>query len=77
MKTAKGILSEITGIPKYRLNDDMGQTVIKSACLLAMQEFAEQEAEKAFNAARESMFNTDIITPEYKFKDYKTYKNSL
>jgi hypothetical protein len=40
MKTKEEILSELTGIPKYRLlADDMGEYIVKSAALKAMEEY--------------------------------------
>ncbi len=42
MKTAKEILSELTGIHEYRMNDDKGEYVTKSGALEAMERYAEQ-----------------------------------
>ena len=42
MKTERKILSEIMGIPEYRLNDDNGEYVTKSGALKAMEEYASQ-----------------------------------
>jgi hypothetical protein len=40
MKTKEDILSEITGIPKYRLlADDNGEYITKSAALKALEEY--------------------------------------
>ena len=47
MKTKEDILSEIIGIPKYRLlADDMGEYIVKSAALKAMDEYRLQILEE-------------------------------
>jgi hypothetical protein len=43
MKTPSKILSELTGIPEYRiLADDIGEYVTKRGALKAMEEYASQ-----------------------------------
>lgn len=46
MKTKEEILSEVTGIPIYRLGDDRGEFITKSAALEAMKRYNDQFMEQ-------------------------------
>jgi len=83
MKSKEKILLDIMlkqkFVDKTKLYADE-QSVI--AILKAMQEYANQEAEKAFNAGREGDMNVHASRlgvdkyNKFKFKDYKHYLNS-
>lgn len=58
MKTAKEILSEVTGIPEYRMDKEGGEYVTKVGALEAMELYADT---KVKNFSSNSMLSDSLL----------------
>jgi|ERR1035437_1024581 uncharacterized membrane protein YcgQ (UPF0703/DUF1980 family) len=81
MKTKEKILSDLTGIPEYRLlRDDKGEYITKSAALKAMEEYANQfkKGDDVAPDGKDYIFTRQIGFDETEeYFDKELYKSDL